>query len=137
MVAPSPGFSTRFEARLAHYNPHSRRQMWLGLSTLLVGTMFFFSLGAAVGGLTLVGVWQNWLDINTVYYGLGFLGTMANNMLTLVNLVRLVLKVALLTMSQPIFWGFVAVAIALTVTWIHFMRQIYRREPVNIHTLVF
>jgi predicted anti-sigma-YlaC factor YlaD len=131
IATPAPGFTTRFEARLAGYSATKRWHMWAGLVTLLLGAVFLLTIGAAVVGLTLLGTGAAWFSTSSLYYALGLIGELVNQARLLTNLVGLGLKVALLTMNQPLFWVFVLVALGLAGFWVRLLRSVYRRETVT------
>jgi len=135
-VEPDPGFVTRVETRLAHHRPASRRQIWLGVGVLLLGTLIFFTIGAVIGGAALVGAGSNLLQVTTLFYGLGLLGETIDKAELFLSLVGLGVRVALLTMRQPLFWGVVLVAIALAGLWVRLMQQIYRRAPAIVELFI-
>ncbi len=39
-------------------------------------------------------------------------------------------------MRQPVFWGLVLMAIALSGLWVRLMQQIYRRAPIMIELFI-
>ncbi|MBN1995654.1 MAG: zf-HC2 domain-containing protein [Anaerolineae bacterium] len=135
MKGPQPGFSARFEARLARQNDR-RNQMWLGLTVLFLGTLAFAVIGAIAGGAILIGARATMLNVQTLYYFLGELGGVVNQIRAFINLGGLFFKVALLAMSQPLFWGYVIVTMLLTATWFRVMQLLYRRAPVTGNLLL-
>lgn len=136
LVEPDSGFVSRFETRLAHHHLPGRRQMWLGVGVLLLGTLIFFTIGAVIGGAALIGAGSNLLQVTTLFYGLGLLGETIDKAELFLNLAGLGVRVALLTMRQPLFWGVVLVAIALAGLWLRLMRQIYRRAPAMVELFI-
>jgi hypothetical protein len=135
MAAPSPGFTTRFEARLAQ-NTAKRWHAWLGLGVLLISTLLLVTVGAIVGGVTLISISTVLLDTRALYEWLGMLGGIVNQIRAYINLSGLFLKVAFITMSQPLFWLYVAVTLGLTWLWVRVIQMVYRRAPVNVELLV-
>ena len=131
MLEPAPGFSGRVEYRLAHHRPQKSWHLWLGLSVLLLGSLFFFAAGAMVGWLTLINSGGLLIDPGTVYYSLGILGGLVNDIRAAVNLGGMGLKVAWLIMGQPLFWIYVLVAIGLTGLWAGLMQSLYRRASIT------
>ena len=136
MAEPAPDFTTRFESRLARH-PQKSWQMWLGLSVLLLSTLSFFAVGAILAWLSLVGVSSNLIDLSAIYYGLALLGATVNDVRALVNFAGIGLKVALLTMLQPLFWVYVFVAIGLAALWVRLMQGLYRRAQIPAQLFVF
>lgn len=136
LTGPEPGFTGRFETRLARHTATERWRLWAGLSVLLLGTFFFAAAGAVVGGVALVSAGATLFDTTTLYYGLGLLGERVNEVRLVVNLAGLVVKVALLTMRQPVFWGVLAAAAGLAGLWVRLVRSVYRQKTVPVHILI-
>jgi hypothetical protein len=103
---------------------------------LLLGTLVFFTIGAVVGGTALMGAGSNLLQVSTLFYGLGLVAEAADTARLYLGLADLSLRVALLTMRQPVFWGLVLMAIALGGLWVRLMQQIYRRAPMMIELFI-
>jgi len=136
MVEPTPGFSPRFEARLAQYTPYDQRRLWWGMIVLLLGVTFFFVLGAALSSTLLVSLRSIFFSGGILYPWLAALIESANNLWTFINLGILFAKTCLIIFSQPLFWVCVLVAIALAGLWVRMMQLIYRRSPINVELLV-
>jgi predicted anti-sigma-YlaC factor YlaD len=136
MVEPQPGLSSRVRSRLAHQPTQKSWHMWLGLSGLLLGSLFFFAVGAVLGWLSLINASGTLFEMGTIYYGLGILGTTVNDIRAIVNLLGMGVKVALLIMSQPLFWIYVLIAIGLTALWVRVMQSVYRRTPIGIQIFI-
>ena len=83
------------------------------------------------------GAGSNLVDLSLIYYGLSFLGTTVNEIRALVNLAGIGFKVALLTMSHPLFWIYVLVAIGLAALWVVLMQALYRRAQIPVQLFVF
>jgi hypothetical protein len=135
MVEPKPGFSARFEARLAQ-PPVRRWHTWLGLVVLLISTLLLTTVGGAVVGLTLIGTGTTLLDMRTFYEWLGTLGEIVNQIRAYINLGGLFFKIAFIIMSQPLFWVYVVVAIGLIWLWVRVIQLAYRRTPLTIEIFV-
>ena len=70
------------------------------------------------------------IQIGTVDPGdLGRLGEAVNELRAVVNLGSLFVKASIMTMQEPMFWGFVVLTLALIATWARVMQMIYRRSP--------
>ncbi len=135
MAEPAIGFTSRFEKRLAHRRL-TRRHTWLGLIILLMGTLFFTGISAVTGGIALISAGSSLLDISIVYYGIGLLGSTVSEVRLFANLAELILKLALLMMSQPLFWAYVAVAMGLAALWVRLIQTAYRRTPVVVQMIL-
>ena len=79
---------------------------------------------------------SNLLQVSTLFYGLGLVAETADTARLYLGLADLGLRVALLTMRQPVFWGLVLMAIALGGLWVRLMQQIYRRAPMMIELFI-
>ncbi len=131
MVSPGPGFRTRLQARLATYPARSSKYTWLGLGSLLLGSLFFITLGLIIGGLALIN-FTSLIDLSPFMNWLINLGQLFNQLYVWLNLGNLFLKVALLTMKQPLFWGYALVAMTLAWLWLRLIRGAYRRLPATL-----
>jgi hypothetical protein len=135
MAEPSPGFSTRFETRLAQ-PPTKRWHTWLGLGVLLISTLLLTTAGVAVVGLTLIGTGTTLLDMRTFYEWLGTLGETVNQLRAFINLSGLLLKIAFIIISQPLFWVYVAATLGLIWLWVRVIKLAYRRAPLTIEMFI-
>ena len=135
LISPPPGFRGRFETRLAHYHPHRPWHLWLGLSVLLLGAVFF-ATGTLSAGIALVGAGSSMLDISLVYYGLGLLGSAVSEVRLAATLAELAVRVSLMVMRQPVFWAYLLAAIGLTGLWFHLIRSVYRKAAVSIQIML-
>lgn len=136
MVAPLPGFTHRVETRLAHHHPTKVWQIWLALGALVAGALIFLGFWAVMGGITLYGLGTSLLDTGLVVYGMAVVVDTADNFRFLLNLGGLVLKTSILTMKQPVFWGCVVVAVAMTGLWVRVMQALYRRGTAVVQMML-
>jgi hypothetical protein len=98
---------------------------------LFIGTLALTTLAAAVGGgVTLISTGIVMPDFRIVYEWLGVLGGIVNQIRACVHLGDALFRFILFTMSQPLFWGYVIVVVALTASWFRVMQMIYRRTPI-------
>jgi len=135
MAKPSAGFTARFEKRLTRHRA-SRRHLWLGIIILLLGTLFFAGISAVAGGVTLISAGSSLLDISIVYYGIALLGSTVSEVRLFATLAELALKLAILVMSQPLFWAYVAVAMGLAALWVRLVQTAYRRTAVAVQMVL-
>lgn len=131
MVAPSPGFTHRFEARLADYRPQKLWHIWVALVALLFGSLLFVVAWGIWGGLTLVSMGSVVLNTRLLTQGLFLVADTAEDVRLFGELGVLVVKTSLITMQQPLFWGFVIVAAASVGLWFRLMRQLYQRGVIS------
>jgi anti-sigma factor RsiW len=136
LVGPRPGFSQRFEARLAQQQAAALpRRVWWGVGVLLLGTLLLFiiaglTVGTAVSaGLSMIGVpaLYSWLD--------SFI-TASRTLGVWFNLAGTFLRACLATMSQPLFWGCAAAAAAMAGLWLRLLQKIYQRTVVTVELLI-
>lgn len=135
MVSASPGFSHRFETRLLYHQTTNGGHLWLGLAVLLLGTVFLFIIGGIMAS-ALVSTGINLLGVDTLYSGLASFIESANLVRVWLNLIGLVVKACLLTMSQPLFWGYALLAAAMTWLWLRVLKSVYRPASVNLELLI-
>lgn len=136
MVGPEVGFTSRFEARLAHYKPQKAWHIWAGLSVLLVGTLIFLAIGIFVGGLTILNTWSTLIDMRLLYYWLGTLGETINQARALLEAIGLFLRVVLIAASQPVFWISLPIAGALAWLWVRLLKTPPERLSTSVDMLV-
>jgi predicted anti-sigma-YlaC factor YlaD len=121
MKAPQPGFSQRFATRLAQHQPVSRRPSWWGIAALLL-----LFITALAGGATMT--LSTWLDAGGwVTAVLAVVDTLR----TVVSLGTLLLKAGLLTLSQPLFWGYTLLMAGLAWLWLRIIQTAYQQRPVT------
>jgi predicted anti-sigma-YlaC factor YlaD len=134
MAGPLPGFSQRFEARLAHHQ-QARWRLWLGLGALLVGTLFVVGFGAVVMAVTMLDV-SSIVNADLLYRGLAQFIELVEEASLLFDLVSLLVKACLITMSEPLFWVCALAAAALAGLWIRGLRSFFRQPPAAVELLI-
>jgi hypothetical protein len=135
VVSPRPGFSQRFETRLAYHQAANGGRLWLGLGALLLGTLFLFVVvGIVVSPVVSMGI--NLFGVETLYRGLAEFIESANTLGVWLNLIGLFVKACLITMAQPLFWGYVLLAAAMGWLWVRVIKSVYRPAPLNIELLI-
>jgi hypothetical protein len=135
MMAPAPGFTTRFEARLAQHQVRNGGHLWLGFGVLLLGTLFLFIIGGIVVS-ALVSTGANLMDVAILYRGLAGLIESANMLGVWLNLAGLFVKASLITMSQPLFWGCAVVALGMVWLWLRLLNVVNRQVPATVELLI-
>ena len=136
MLEASPEFSSRLQTRLARHRPQKSWHLWLGLSVLFLGSLFFFAVGALLGWLSLISSGGTLIELGPIFYSLASLGELVNNVRAMVNLLGMGLRVAWLTMTQPLFWVYILLAIGLTALWVRLMQSLYRQAPLTTQLFV-
>jgi len=135
MVGPPPGFTARFEMRLAYHQVRNGGHLWWGFGVLLLGALFLFIIGGlAVSALVSSGA--GWLDGAIFYSGLVGLIQLANTLGVWLNLVGLFVKASLLTMSYPTFWGCALAALALAWLWLRVLKYVNRPVATSVELLI-
>ena len=84
----------------------------------------------------LTGASSTLLNLQTLYYWLGQVGEIVNQMRAFINLGALFFKVALIAMGQPIFWGYVIMTFALVAVWFRILQMLYRRAPLMLELFI-
>lgn len=131
VVAPAAGFMARFESRLAQHQARHNGHIWWGLGVLFAGTMFLFIIaGIVLGSYVSAGV--NLVGIDILYKGLAGLIASANTLAVWLNLAGLFLKASLITMTQPLFWGFALVAAGMAWVWLRLLKVANRPAAVEL-----
>ncbi len=136
MVTPQAGFTQRFETRLIHYQPSKPWQIWLAVSSLLLGTLFFSGAWAVAGGITLVTVSVSMLDAGLLYQLVTQIIKSVDSFFLALNFGALFMKAGFITMSEPLFWGSVVVVVALIGLWVRVMQTLVRRTGISIQMVL-
>jgi len=129
VVAPRPGFSQRFETRLAGQRSTNRRHLILGIGALLLGTLFFGLVGGALVWSRLAGSGLALIDVNLLYRGLVELIETSMLLSAFIGTLSLWIKASLITMSQPLFWVYTLVAVGLVWLWVRLLQALQQRPP--------
>lgn len=135
MVEPIPGFTTRFESRLAAYRPGRSWQAWLALSVLLLGSFGVLAAVALLGGVALLNFWANLLNFQISYYLLGQLGQLVYQTRNLVTLITVLLQLGFTVVRHPLFWVSLPVAGALGWLWLRLMKTPHPGLPTTANIL--
>ncbi len=131
VLDPSPGFTRQVEARLDSYR-QSHRRLWAGMVILLVGSLVLVGVTVAAASVSLLTLGQALTDPAMLVYGLRRVGEFTHQFWLVADLLRLVVRVALAAVQQPLFWGMVLVSFLLTGLWVKILRSLYRRTAVHI-----
>lgn len=136
MVAPSTGFTQRFETRLARHRHIKPWQIWLTVFALLFGVLFLFGAWAIVGGLALISMSTSMLDVGRLYHLLTVVIESVDSFRVLLNLWSLFLKVGFIILSEPLAWGFMLVGLATVGMWVRVMQTLARRVGATVEMLL-
>jgi len=114
-VSPAPGFTSRFEARLAARR--HRRRAWAGLLTLMVGTLFL--LVAAMTLVTISGLvlWESLSADGLLIPVVALVLDLGKALAAALKLIWLVLSAMARGTRHPAFVAFSLAGAILTVIW--------------------
>jgi predicted anti-sigma-YlaC factor YlaD len=120
-VLPAPGFTLRFQARLAAR--HRRRRTWAGILTLGLATLGILLVSGTL--LALYGLeWWEFLTVSGgLGQGIGLLLSLGKTWVALLNLIRLVAGGLVRCLEHPAVVAYAIVTAALTLTWTHIVRR--------------
>ncbi|MDX1521345.1 MAG: hypothetical protein R3264_06935 [Anaerolineae bacterium] len=127
MVGPEPGFTARFETRLATYAPRRRWHTWAGASVLLLSSAGLLAILAVFGTLTALDLWSALVNQQLSYYLLAEIGMLFHFMRIALNWGGIAVQTALITMGQPIVWLLIPAAIGLSWLWVSLMKGAFSR----------
>lgn len=135
MAAPAAGFAQRFETRLAQRRAHNGGHLWLGLGTLLLGTLSLSVItGLMVSAFISAGV--NTMGVSLLYHWLARFIESANFVEVWLNFGVVFLKACLLTMRQPLFWGLAVGAIGLAWLWLRVIKSISQQGAATLRLFI-
>jgi hypothetical protein len=135
MVAPAAGFVERFETRLVQRRAHNGGHLWLGLGTLLLGTICLLVItGVMVSALVSAGL--NTLGVSLLYHWLARFIESANFIEVWLNFGVVFLKACLITMRQPLFWVFAIVATGLAWLWLRVIKSVSQRGTATLRLFI-
>jgi len=132
MIAPVPGFTERFQARLV--TRRRRTRTWAGLLTLTLATLVLL-LGAtallAASGLTL---WGNLALAGLLPQATGLLLDVGKATVALLNLMWLIASALARGVRHPVFITYVAATTILIAAWTQIVsRHIRAHRPVTVN----
>ena len=126
-AAPAPGFTHRFEVRLARHQASQPWQLWLAVAALVLGTLSVFGVWLLAEGFALVSAGSSLLNGQILYQSLSqFIESLAGLQL-IFNLGTLLLKTSYVLFSQPLFWGIILMAVSMIGLWLWLMQTLARR----------
>lgn len=136
MAMPAAGFSERFEARLAAYRPPQLWQLLLAVGALVIGAVFVLGGWAIAGGLTLVSVSTTVFNTSLLSQSLISFIESTDSLRFTAEMGLLVIRSSIITMQQPAFWGFMALAVVLALVWVWLLRQLMQRGAITANLLL-
>ena len=137
MALPGPGFVQQVETRLAQVQPRKMWQIWLAVMGLVFGALFFVGAWATFGGLAIYSTSATVLNAQAVHQVLVSVINSAQSASFYLELGGLFLQTSVITMQQPLFWGLVVIAAALSVLWVQIMRMLLQRGVISAKLMVY
>src|SRR5574341_724978 len=115
MASPAPGFTTRFQARLA--TRRRRRHTWAGLATLGLATLALFMGGATLLALSGLAFWESLSASGVLTQGIGLLLDLGKAMAVFFELAWVILGALAQGVRHPVFIAFALATAFLVVAW--------------------
>ncbi len=128
LVLPAPGFTLRFQARLAAR--HRRRRTWAGILTLGLATLGILLVTGVL--LALYGLeWWGFLTTSGwLGQAVGLLLNLGKAWVALLNLTRLVASGLARCLEHPAVIAYAIVTATLTLAWTHIVRRRLLTYPI-------
>jgi predicted anti-sigma-YlaC factor YlaD len=128
MVAPAPGFTTRFQARLAARR--RRHRTWAGLIILILATLTLTLGGMALLALPGLALWESFSASGVLTQSIGLLLDMGEAMLSLLQVAWLILSALARGLRHPIFVAYAVATAILAVVWTEIVaRRVLAHRP--------
>lgn len=135
MAAPAPGFTQRFEARLARHRPQASKpwQLWLATAALLLGAVAVFGGWLLAEGLVWINAGSYLVNAQILYLVLSrFIESLAGLQFVF-NFAALLVRTSFIIIAQPLFWGVLLIAISTIGLWLWLMQTLARRTaPLSV-----
>ncbi len=128
-VLPTPGFTLRFQARLAAR--HRRRRTWAGILTLGLATLGILLVTGVLLALYGLEWWRFLTASGWLGQGVGLLLSLGKAWMALLNLARLVAGGLIRCLEHPVVIGYAIVTAALTLAWTHIVRRRLLSYPIT------
>jgi predicted anti-sigma-YlaC factor YlaD len=129
MASPAPGFTTRFQARLA--TQRRRRHTWAGLAILGLATLGLFMGVATLLALSGLAFWESLSASGVLTQGIGLLLDLGKAMAVFFELAWVILDALAQGARHPVFIAFALATAFLVVAW----TQIVTRRTFVHHPL--
>jgi anti-sigma factor RsiW len=134
MVAPTSGFTLRFQAKLAAR--HRRRHTWAGLLTLTLATVALWLGVAALVAVSGLAIWQSVSASGLLTQAIGLLLEMGRAAATALNVAWLVLSALAQGLQHPVFIAYAVATAILAALWTQVItRRVLVRRPVAADVL--
>jgi anti-sigma factor RsiW len=121
LVLPAPGFTLRFQARLAARR--RRRRTWAGIVTLGLATLGILLVTGVLLALYGLQWWEFLTASGWLGQGVGLLLSLGKAWMAVLNLARLVAGGLARCLEQPAVVAYAIVTAALTLAWTQIVRR--------------
>jgi predicted anti-sigma-YlaC factor YlaD len=129
MASPAPGFTTRFQARLA--TRRRRHRTWVGLIILALATLTLTLGGIALLALPGLALWESFSASGVLTQSIGLLLDMGEAMISLLQVTWLILSALARGLRHPIFVAYAVTTAILAVVWTEIVaRRVLAHRPV-------
>ncbi len=132
LASPKFGFAKRFETRLAKQQVEGRKKSWLAIVALFLGTVLLFTFVISIAAGIITSVVQS--TPTTAYQWQLTLFYTVENLRSILNLVMVLMKACLITMSQPLFWEMAIISALMA--GISLRLLVYRQKTVTLQLFV-
>jgi len=131
-VSPVPGFTARFQARLAARR--RRRRTWAGLLTLTLATLALFVGAIVLLVISGLAIWGNLPAGGLMPQATGLLLDLSKAAASFLGLVWLIISALARGLRHPIFIGYVTATAILIAAWTQIvMRRFFVRRPLPVN----
>jgi anti-sigma factor RsiW len=128
VALPAPGFTLRFQARLAARR--RRRRTWAGILTLGMATLGILLVTGTLLALYGLEWWEFLTASGWLGQGVGLLLSLGKAWMALLNLARLVAGGLVRCLEHPVVAAYAVVTAALTLAWTHIVRRRLLTYPI-------
>lgn len=132
MISPAPGFTARFDSRLAAHR--RRRHTWAGLAILTLTTLALLLGTMILLGISGVALWQSLSASGLLTQSIGLLLDLGKVMAASLRLAWLVLSAFAQGLRHPVFIAYAIATATLVVAWTQIVaRRILSHRPVTFN----
>jgi anti-sigma factor RsiW len=129
-MLPAPGFTLRFQARLAARR--QRRRTWAGVLTLGLATLGILLVTSVLLALYGLEWWEFLIASGWLGQSVGLLLSLGRAWMALLNLVRLVAGGLARGLEHPVVVAYAVVTAALTLAWTQIVRRrVFTYRPIT------
>lgn len=133
MMSPAPGFSARFQVKLAARR--RRRRTWAGVATLMLATLALLMGAIIVVGISGLALWQSLSASGLLTQGIGLLLDLGKALAASLRLTWLVIDALSRGLRHPLFIAYTVLTALLVVAWTQIVtRRVFARRPVTVNS---